>query len=93
MKENTVQTYNDGVVVRMHNKRIVVKDYVNDKNGGAVIEITVARRELPTEDMPLTRVQIVKGKVSTTALRISKEAMEGLYVALEYYLTNQNKKL
>jgi len=31
MKENTVQTYLDGVVVRMHNKRITVKDYVNDE--------------------------------------------------------------
>ena len=93
MKENTVQIYKDGVVIRMHNKRIVVKDYVNDENGGAVIEITVARKELPTEDKPLTRVRIVKGKVSTTALRISKEAMEGLYVALGNYLSNQNKKL
>lgn len=90
MKENTVQTYLDGVVVRMHNKRITVKDYVNDEKGGALIEITVARKELPTEDKPLTRVKITKGKVSTTALRISKEAMEGLYIALGYYLSNQD---
>jgi len=49
----------------------------------------VARKELPTEDKPLTRVKITKGKVSTTALRISKEAMEGLYIALGYYLSNE----
>ena len=29
-------------------------------------------------------------KTSTTALRISKEAMEGLYIALGYYLSNQD---
>ena len=34
--------------------------------------------------------EIKQGKVSTTALRISKEAMEGLYIALGYYLSNQD---
>lgn len=85
-KKNTINTYPDSVVVRLHNKRIIVKEYKPEQNGSVVIEMTAIRDKMPTEEQPATRVLIHKNKAITTGIRYSREAAEALYMALHYYL-------
>ena len=80
-----IETYKDGVIIRLHNRRILIKEY---KNGFKfefhnIIEGRVWKP---------VRVKRLKNKLSIVTINLTKEATKGIVLGLIDYAKENGKK-